>query len=282
MLNRREYHELSKLSTYQIVGEPLPDANYDKYSIPDDDIRSYGISRPWAKAIQKSEKKLEQILKNLPFDFKFYFLTSPRIRYNITDDGAMLKRNQLERKHKLFKQVPESPKSINVVYTGWGYQKGMGVVPPTPWMILHRMCHGLYVYEFVDHFEVSILRAYYDFMTKVYGDSEKPGIDYKNDGWIEFEIGEKNQSQLFTFKSARDDNISTTHEGLMDLMVQTIINKFRATMVKKLPDPLKGFEVYPLVISEPQAQKARHKFLSHVEKRTKFLLKKSVGRYLLV
>ena len=71
---------------------------------------------------------------------------------------------------------------------------------------------------------------------------------------------------LFTFGAARRKVLLNPGEGIIDFLVQTLVNGIKADMMDPIPDIIRiGKKIYKLKVSSAEAAKIRKKYLQYHE-----------------
>ena len=88
---------------------------------------------------------------------------------------------------------------------------------------------------------------------------------------------------LFTFGSARRKKVISVSEGLIDFLVQILVNGMRADMVDPIPKIIDmGNDVWILKVDSKKAAKIRKKYLQNTEKQLKHKMNNLVGKYIFI
>ena len=273
---------------------------------------AYGMSKPWARVAKRSEEKVRRILDKVNIKFNITFILSRKVRLGgqlLYFDNRYLKSKEVD---YLVKKgvVTHDVSAFNIIFTGSGTnikeQQQSGEIPPTAWMILHRIFQA-YIEDF-DRFGLSInvhaefvkmLERIYGkgFYTKMLRLNSQFNLDRGIAPRLKSKaLKPKNKSkkikrrykylredlfkELFTFGSARTRNLESVQEALVDLAVYTLWKKMKSHGgMHPFPDVLIGI---PRVISKEEADTLQHKYLSMFKYEVYKYLSKGEGKYLVV
>ena len=251
-----ESFELAKLEDWQLVGDednpfvPKPvRGESPRYRAR---TQSRGHSEQDLNLLRKRKAELTKVLDRVPWKFRFYFFIQPVLkkrkgtRPRLGNRGKTYFPSELDgilttaQARKAFKDYGEpfpgdGREAINVIHAGVTFSsKGYASpqVPPTPWMILHRVAHPI----------VS-LGQYWDAFGKwlgvVYG-------LYEPDEDVEY-IVEDNKiiERLFNFRSARKRTLLNSTEGIHEIFVDFIFNKGQLNKMNPgYPEKVRDWETW--------------------------------------
>ena len=229
-----------------------------------DDINpQYYLDGGWRQkdldVLYKDNLRLKRYLDKSKIPFNLYFTA-------YKDEAQIRRIEKFEEgpvKYKYAKIViPDLPakddSAINIILRGMGNLVGKeGNLPPTPWIAVHWIAHGIMKSRGLDN--------------KIYGKLEDvlvDMVDLDDSGYIH----KREQSKIdfmhdvFTFRAARKDKIRNMYEGWHDLMAQYIITG-------KIKLNNRQAEIWGTDVEQ---------FTQHVEHVFKKAIKKAIGRYFIV
>ena len=243
--------ELSKLEEWRLVGDEddpfVPEPVEGKRKGYRDYKQSRGHTRQDLNLLRKRRAELTKVLNRVPWKFRFYFFVQPvsksgakgpsdtRGGYRDKSDNTYFM-NMWDDKiteqqaRKAFKDYGEPfPKkwkdSINVIHSGISSPQE-GNLPPSPWMVIHRLAHPVLGRSMPSRGWGSFYgQAWKDFIETVYMDER----------WMARYGGLKDQDQaldlmeynklvetMFTFRSARLSRIESSIEAIHEIFTDFI------------------------------------------------------------
>ena len=244
--NLSEYHQ-AKLAYFGFIGDPA--------SLPNN-IRS---------TLEKQNIKLAKYLNRLPWKFNFYADTEGKLPFD--QDAKVL--SKIPRVYE--GDIKEDNGAINLVYGNVLPDGGDLLHAPTPWIILHSLCHAVF-----NRSNYSYVRAF----EKLLGELYKKDFFYSGIGLR----GEKDLAHaFFTFRSARKGTAITLSEALLDFYTQILVNGMKADMVNPIPETVQiENEVWTLKVDQREVDKLRKTYLKDQEKELVRKMNKLVGKYAFV
>ena len=185
-----------------------------------DFIGNYGnLSKRERSVLEKQNVKLSKYLGRLPWKFNFYIDTKPLMENRTANDPQIY--SKIPNKYKGL--IKKDSSAINLVYGTVIFAAVENVHAPTPWILLHRLCHALFDdddFVMFDDLIVLIKKLYgADIYKYQYDDSDSKHII----------------NALFTFGSARRKTSLDLTEGLLDFYTQILVNGMKADMVGSNP-----------------------------------------------
>ena len=231
--------------------------------------------------LEKQNVKLYKYLSRLPWKFNFYVDTTPLVEM---DFEIILPKLPVEYRNLISKDSS----AINLIYGTQSPLEAGFLLAPSPWILLHKLCHALFENPFsktelYDRLEWRFVRM----VETLYGnDIFRYGNDMFKGKFPRRYIGENGINLiyiLFTFGSARRKVIDSLGEGFLDFLTQILVNGMKADMVYPLPKSiqLQGQD-RPLLTDRSKAAKIREKFLKTHEKLLKKEMDDLVGKYVFI
>ena len=253
--------------------------------------------------LEKQNIKLAKYLNRLPWKFNFYIDTKPLI--NMPNPGP----SDFPRIYT--KWIKKDSKAINLIFgTQTQIYGALDMHEPSPWIIMHSMVHamfegGINVSEEMDS-------KFNDLVWNLYGlDLYRRRIIWHDEGdrVREMEMTPKQQEKrrekryketemrinaeklaldmahnLFTFRAARRKVILNPGEGIVDFLVQILVNGMKADMVDPIPESIKiGKRLLKLKVSTKEAAKLRKGYLKYHERWLKKKIDDEfVGKYVFI
>ena len=164
--------------------------------------------------LERQNVKLAKYLGRLPWKFNFYISTNPGVR--TLNRGTY---NDIRSKiPKAFNTLIKKDSSVITIVYGTSALEGIGLHAPTPWIILHNVCHT--IIESTPRNNDLAFSSFDKFIGKLYGETGAP------EGSIRFDsIEEQNDliHALFTFRSARKRTSLDVFEAFLDFYTQILL-----------------------------------------------------------
>ena len=226
-------------------------------------------------ALEKQNIKLAKYLNRLPWKFNFYISTNPGVNALNTEMYNSI-RSKIP---KAFNALIKKDSSvITIIYGTSSLLGNVGVHAPTPWIILHNICHA--IIENSPRNNDLAFNSFDKFIGKLYGEAGAPG------GSIRFDSTEEQNDliySLFTFRAARKRTSLELFEAFLDFYTQILVNGMKADMVDPIPEALSvGSNEWSLIVSPSKAAKIRKQYLKDQEKMLKGMMDQLVGKYVFI
>lgn len=271
MLTIRPTAEKAKLELWDFIGKPE-----DEYS----DESWTGYSKREMRVLQNTNVKLARMLSRSKIKFRIFFILDPQAGVDISkwEGEGPVKYSRVSRELKRNKlPVPaKDPSSINVLLSGMGESfKEKENLPPTPWIIIHWIAHGVMKkhatgafmsnddYNFIKH-------DFTDTLGYIYTSPYVNRID--DDRILDF------MHSAFQFRSARKRMIRNIYEGMHDLMAEYIIRG--DIRVGPLPDKMGDLSL--LKGEETIVKDTMDNLMSKLKERFDEQLKAAKGRWYII
>ena len=286
-MRRLESIELVKLESadlkhWELVGgwgEERPEYRSDtKGGVRREEVHNESFPDVSRRVLIRNKSKLEKVLANSPYDFNVFFLRAGRAEkkswHKLREthaEGEWTSQMALEvlKSEDVDIESLDWKRSINFIFWGIAPQtRGIRILPPTPWIVLHWMAHALGTgmsgralskdsraivmyffhtplwdsfgkmlrksYRGTDDFSKKLLSTLIAFLEKKL--PAEISIDFRID--VETLLTEDLLPDLFTYGSARAKGIGSQPEGLLELFAQYIWNGNKGIVLKRPPPKL--------------------------------------------